>query len=135
MVFAPQPCQRDTPETADLVAPVPAYRTPPPASHADAVETRDSTLRPDLSPPTVLPVSVREGEYGPVVAVDGPHEGKHGYYDDDTWECDPTAHGPLEDDEECPPGPCRSFAIVYFGEPLVGPYHVVPHEHLVPDVN
>ena len=81
-------------------------------------------------------MSVREGEYGPVVAVDGPHKGQSGYYDNDEWICDEEAHGVLDDDEECPPdGPCRSVAVVYFEEPLVGPYHLVPHEHLIPDVN
>jgi len=80
-------------------------------------------------------MGVREGEYGPVIAVAGPHKGRSGYYDNDEWICDESAHGPLEEDEECPPGPCRSVAVVYFGDPVVGPYHLVPHEDLVADVN
>jgi hypothetical protein len=53
-------------------------------------------------------VGVTPGDYGPVRVLDGEHRGKVGYYDDDD-------------------GP---DAIVYFGEPFLSDYVLIPRDAL-----
>ena len=53
-------------------------------------------------------MSVKAGDYGPVRVLSGEHRGQVGYYDDD--------NGP--------------DAIVYFGEPFVSDYVLIPRGRL-----
>jgi hypothetical protein len=51
---------------------------------------------------------VAQGGYGPVVIVEGKHRGRVGYYDNDDGR----------------------NAIVYFGEPFLSDYVLIPHRYL-----